>query len=220
MHNSVLPGFPQRRKNHSKHMFFLFYDLCAVHKAVKYCPKKGDFLCQSKNLLLPTKTPWVFTSMPSSPPQIWYSHRMYAIYANSCGQYGTTWACPPGVGTLEECKSRILKYQHLFVFTTVHELEDSYDFEGMMEGKERHNALCPNIAESFRNEYPDLLILSAEGCNRCKTCTYPDAPCRFPDTLYPSIESYCVEVNRLASTAGIHYINGENTVTYFGCIMY
>lgn len=139
---------------------------------------------------------------------------------NSCGQYGKTWACPPGVGTLEECKSQVLHYQNLFVFTTVHSLEDSYDFEGMMAGKEKHSRLCPDIANLFRQNYKDLLILSAEGCERCESCTYPDAPCRFPDTLYPSIESYCVEVNRLAATAGINYINGANTVTYFGCILY
>ncbi len=121
---------------------------------------------------------------------------------------------------MEECKSRILKYQHLFVFTTVHELEDSYDFEGMMEGKERHNALCPNIAESFRNEYPDLLILSAEGCNRCKTCTYPDAPCRFPQRMLPCMEGYGILVTGLAERCGITFLNGNNLVTWFSLILY
>lgn len=139
---------------------------------------------------------------------------------NSCGQYGKTWACPPGTGTPEECQNKILKYENLFVFTTVHPLEDSYDFEGMMDGKQRHSEICPGVADLFRNNCSDLLILSAEGCFRCETCTYPDAPCRFPEKLYPSIESYCVEVNRLAKTAGVNYINGVNTVTYFGCIAY
>ncbi len=139
---------------------------------------------------------------------------------NSCGQYGKTWACPPGVGTLEECREKILKYENFFVFTTMHPLEDSFDFEGMEAGKVRHTEVCPAIVNLFREQYADLLVLSAEGCERCKTCTYPDAPCRFPETLYPSIESYGVEVNRLAATAGINYINGANTVTYFGCIAY
>lgn len=139
---------------------------------------------------------------------------------NSCGEYGKTWACPPGVGTLEECQAKIMNYDNLFVFTTLHPLEDSYDFEGMMDGKSKHTELCPKIADIFRQEYSNLLILSAEGCGRCKSCTYPDAPCRFPETLYPSIESYGVEVNQLAKTAGVNYINGANTVTYFGCIFY
>ena len=58
---------------------------------------------------------------------------------NSCGHYGRTWACPPGVGTTEECKARIMKFKNVFVFTTKHDLEDSYDFEGMMAGKDRHD---------------------------------------------------------------------------------
>lgn len=140
--------------------------------------------------------------------------------ANACGYYAKTWACPPGVGTYEECRDRIMKYRNIFVFTTMHPLEDSYDFEGMMEGRDKHNSICPAIAEAFSKKYEDLLILSAEGCSKCAVCTYPDAPCRFPETLHPSIESYGVEVYKLAAAGNINYINGANTVTYFGCIIY
>jgi len=140
--------------------------------------------------------------------------------SNACGLYNKTWACPPGVGTYEECRDKIMKYKNIFVFTTLHPLEDSYDFEGMTEGKIRHNQICPAIAELFEKEYDDLLILSAEGCDKCAVCTYPDAPCRFPDSLHPSIESFGVEVYKLAAAGNMHYINGANTVTYFGCIIY
>lgn len=27
---------------------------------------------------------------------------------NVCRNYGASWACPPAVGTIEECKSRVL----------------------------------------------------------------------------------------------------------------
>ena len=66
----------------------------------------------------------------------------------------------------------------------------------------------------------DLLILATEGCKRCKNCTYPDAPCRFPESLHPSIESHGVEVNVLAGTCGIRYHNGKNTVTYHTCVFF
>ena len=139
---------------------------------------------------------------------------------NACRLYAKTWACPPAVGTIEECQERCLQYKTAMVFSAVYPLEDSFDFDGMEAGKARHTQLCPAIVKLFQEQYEDLLILSAEGCGRCQTCTYPDAPCRFPDTLYPSIESYGVEVNRLAAKAGVNYINGANTVTYFGCIAY
>lgn len=141
--------------------------------------------------------------------------------ANACGGYGRSWVCPPAVGTYEECKSAIEKYSQIFVFSTLHQLEDSYDFEGMMEGKERHNEICLNVVKLFKEHYEkEALILAAERCEKCETCTYPDAPCRFPEDTYPSIESYGVEVNRLAKTIGINYINGANTVTYFGAICF
>lgn len=141
--------------------------------------------------------------------------------ANACGGYNTSWVCPPGVGTYEECKAAIQQYNDMFVFTTLHQLEDSYDFEGMMEGKDRHNEICQDVIRLFKQYYlEDTLILAAERCSKCASCTYPDAPCRFPDETYPSIESYGVEVNRLAKTVGVNYINGANTVTYFGCICF
>ena len=139
---------------------------------------------------------------------------------NSCGQYGRTWACPPGVGTLEECKQQLLSYKNLFVFTTMHPLEDSFDVECMAAGKEQHCEVRPQVVRLFREQYENILVLSAGGCQLCPSCTYPDAPCRFPEKLIPSLSSYGIEVNRLAAKAGINYINGANTVTYFTCILY
>ena len=139
---------------------------------------------------------------------------------NACGAYGKTWACPPGVGTLEECAARMRAYDTVFVFTTRHELEDSLDWEGMAAGKKAHDAICPGVVDFFRARVGDMMVLSTEGCAHCATCTYPDAPCRFPDRLHPSIESYGVEVNVLAGSAGVRYHNGPNTVTFFSCIFF
>ncbi|MCD7866012.1 MAG: DUF2284 domain-containing protein [Clostridiales bacterium] len=140
---------------------------------------------------------------------------------NSCGRYGGRWVCPPAVGTVEECRQRIFRYRNVFVYSTKHDIEDSYDFEGMMAGQTSHEMINRNVITCFRVLVgSDLLILSGGGCNRCPVCTYPDAPCRFPDKVYPAVESYGMEVYRLAQTVGINYINGENTVTYFSCIMF
>lgn len=141
--------------------------------------------------------------------------------SNSCGLYGKTWACPPGVGTMQECKDKICSYEYLFVYTTKHLLEDSYDWEGMQDGKTVHRKVARDVYNFVKENHPEeMLFLGAEGCSICQKCTFPDAPCRFPDKMSPSIESYGVEVNRLAETAGIHYINGVNTVTYFSCLCF
>ena len=71
---------------------------------------------------------------------------------NYCGHYGKKWVCPPGVGTYEECRQRILQYNHVFVFTTKHDLEDSYDFDGMMAGRAEHNKVCEKVVEKFNRK--------------------------------------------------------------------
>lgn len=140
--------------------------------------------------------------------------------ANVCHKYGTTWSCPPGLGTLEECRDRIRKYEKMLVFTLKCELEDSFDYEGMMAGMENFKKLCRKIDAAVKPRLDNYMILSNEGCDLCKECTYPDAPCRFPDRAHGSIEGYGILVSRLAKQVGVNYINGQNTVTYFGAIVY
>ena len=136
---------------------------------------------------------------------------------NVCRNYGKTWACPPAVGTYEDCRRTILGYSHGLVFSAVYALEDSFDFEGMAAGHREFKAVCDRLYERLEKPF---LLLSNEGCKRCGTCTYPDAPCRFPDKLFPSLEGYGILVNRLAQSAGIPYVNGPNTVTYFGMVCF
>ena len=80
---------------------------------------------------------------------------------NSCRNYGTTWACPPAVGTIEECKKRVMQYEKMLLFSIKYNLKDSYDIEG-----------------------------------------------------------YGFQIYELAKAAGIKYNNGENTVTFFGGLLF
>ncbi len=136
---------------------------------------------------------------------------------NMCRNYGKTWACPPAVGTCDECRAELLRYPRALVFAARYPLEDSFDFEGMAEGHREFKAVCDRLYERLEKPY---LLLSNEGCKRCKTCTYPQAPCCFPDKLFPSLEGYGMLVNKLAKSAGIPYIGGPNTVSYFGMVCF
>ena len=139
---------------------------------------------------------------------------------NYCGHYGTTWACPPAVGSVADCREKCLKFEHVYIVSTVHPLEDSFDLEGMEQGKAKHEKICSRIREIFKKYFPRNLMLTSEGCQNCASCTYPDSPCRFPDKMYPSVESYGISVVNEAAAAGMHYINGANTVTYFANIFF
>lgn len=83
-------------------------------------------------------------------------------------------------------------------------------------GAENAETQKSSLHEGLRGQVEDFLLLANEGRDKCEKCTYPDAPCRFPDQTHGALEGYGIFVSELAKQAGIHYINGANTVTYFG----
>lgn len=139
---------------------------------------------------------------------------------NSCRNYATSWACPPAIGTIAECKKRIDQYHKMFLFTRKYELEDSFDFENMVAGLKNFKQTVDILQQKVNDFLSTYLLLSNEGCGRCTECTYPNAPCRFPQLLHHSLEGYGFIIKDLADEAGIHYNNGPNTVTYFGALLF
>lgn len=141
---------------------------------------------------------------------------------NSCGMYGRCWMCPPDVGDIDVLISQVARYDYALVYQTVSELEDSFDFEGMIAAKKRSYPLAQALRDVFRDRGIDkALHLGAGGCGVCETCSkQTNEPCRYPSRAMPSLEAYGVNVSRLASVAGMKYINGQNTVTYFGAVLF
>lgn len=81
-----------------------------------------------------------------STPEILFEQEIRKICEdNGCRLYGTTWACPPAVGTVEECRARCLQYQTAMVFNAVYPLEDCFDYEGMMQGHSAFKDLCDRL---------------------------------------------------------------------------
>ena len=139
---------------------------------------------------------------------------------NACRKYGTTWACPPGIGTLEECRERIYRYNKAIMFTGKYALRSPFDWKGMMRGMKDFQKMCFAIDDKLKALGADFLMLDIEGCSNCEKCTYPDAPCRFPDKVHGSIEGYGMLVSAVAKKAGVNYNNGDLTVTYLTMIFF
>lgn len=140
--------------------------------------------------------------------------------ANRCGKYATCWTCPPGVGKLEDLERKIKSYKTACVFTCKYDLEDSFDFEGIIEGQKRTKSVLNSITARLRSDGEPFMALGCEGCGICEKCTYPDKPCRFPELAVPSVEACGINVVEFAKNTGIKYNNGTNTVTYFCLILF
>ncbi|NLK65029.1 MAG: DUF2284 domain-containing protein [Tissierellia bacterium] len=141
--------------------------------------------------------------------------------ANRCGMYGKNWACPPGCGTLEECRARINKFESGLIVQTMGKIKNSFDYRGMMEMLELHKKRFLQLRDLLvsKDKYKEILPLNAGACTVCKECTYPDEACRFEDKAFASLESYGIYVSRLCRDNGLAYYYGPDTMSYTGCFL-
>ena len=64
-----------------------------------------------------------------------------------------------------------------------------------------------------------MLGISAGSCKRCKDCTYPDKPCRFPELRTSSMEAYGMLVLEVCKANDLQYYYGPTTITYSSCFL-
>ncbi len=142
--------------------------------------------------------------------------------ANACGLYGKCWMCPPDIGGIDALMEEIRRYPGGLIYQSIHHLEDSFDFEGMQEGGHLHSEKSRLLDESLRKEgYTGFLHLSKGGCGFCSPCSKASGePCRFPEKAISSLEAYGVNVSATVKSTSMKYINGVNTVTYFGLVLF
>lgn len=144
-----------------------------------------------------------------------------ACVMNTCGKFGACWMCPPDVGDIHEMIKEAKQYDKAFVYQTIGLLDDSFDIEGMEAAAKVHNDLSGKLSREFATLLDNPLRLGAGSCQVCARCTkLDDQPCRYPDLAVTSLEAYGIAVSELAEACGLKYINGTNTVTYFGCFLF
>lgn len=139
--------------------------------------------------------------------------------SDRCRRFGRSWSCPPGCGTLEECAERMRSYSGGILVQTTVSLEDEFDIETMGKAQELHKNNFLTLARQARLLFPDCLPLTAGSCSICRTCTYPDRPCRFPGRMLSSMEAYGLLVSDVCRSSGLEYYYGPRTLTYSACIL-
>ena len=139
--------------------------------------------------------------------------------ADRCQFYGKSWACPPACGEIESFQSEISVRASCYVVQSFGELEDSFDFETMLEIEKLQKERFFKLNELVKEHFEDALMLSAGTCTICEQCTYPDAPCRFPERALVSMEAAGLVVSDVCISAGIPYNHGPNTIAYTSCVI-
>ena len=148
-----------------------------------------------------------------------FSPRVRHICESECPMYGKSWACPPAVGSVEDCQAKCLSYPEALVITTITEVSDIANLQETLDTRGPHEAITHQIADLVRRQCGEVYVLSTEACAVCEQCAYPDGPCRHPDRMFPCVESHAILATELAEKYGIDFIGG-NIVTWFSLIFY
>ena len=145
-----------------------------------------------------------------------------ACEQNSCGKYGKNCMCPPGIGDIDSLISKVRDCGDGVLIQSVFTLEDSFDYEGMMNGLKTHSETFMNL-KAFLEERMDgipLFSLNAGSCSICSECAANSGEkCRFPEKAIASVESHGVDVANTLVNVGLKYNNGPGTVYYAGVIL-
>lgn len=152
--------------------------------------------------------------------ELTFTERVRAVCELECPQYGRSWACPPGVGPVEECRERCLSYPHALLISSMTEVCDIADLRETLDTRPGHEELTRRVNALVKAQGAETYVLSTESCAICEQCAYPDAPCRRPDKMFPCVESHGILVTDLAEQYGIEFQAGNNIVTWFSLILY
>lgn len=139
--------------------------------------------------------------------------------SGKCAVYDKRWSCPPGCGTLEEYRELLKGYTRGILVQSVGELEDSFDVETMLEIEAAHKERFYALRKALNERGIEALAAGAGCCTVCKECTYPDAPCRFPEQKMSSMEAIGMLVTEVCTANGLPYFYGENTIAYTSCFL-
>ena len=155
--------------------------------------------------------------------QVVYSESFREICeGNQCGCYGKCWVCPPEIGEISDLIARAKVYPRGLLYQTIGTLEDSFDVEGMFAAGANH----ARVSRRLQDALPELLNqpflhLGCGGCHLCDVCAKRTGePCRHPEYALPAMEGYGIDVYNTTLATPLKYINGTNTVTYFGLVLF
>ena len=156
-----------------------------------------------------------------TPGELEFSDRIRWICEHECPMYGRSWACPPGVGSVESCKGKCMAFENCLMISTITEVADITDINETLATRPEHEAVTGQVRDAMRELGVEPYILSTEACALCERCAILDGqPCRFPETMHPCVESHGINVVPMLESHGLEFQFGANVVTWISLLFY
>ena len=155
------------------------------------------------------------------PSELEFNDRIRWICENECPMYGKSWACPPGVGTVGQCRSRCREYENCLMISTITEVNDIADMEETLATRPDHEAVTNEVLEILKELGAKPYVLSTEACTLCEKCAILEGkPCRMPEKMHPCVESHGINVVPMLESRGLEFQFGANVVTWISLLFY
>ncbi len=155
------------------------------------------------------------------PKGLEFSDRIRYICGAECPMYNKTWACPPAVGEVPQCKNKCLGYENCLMIGTVAEVQDIANIEETLATRPAHEEVTNTVRDLFREQGVEPYVLSTEACDICQRCAWLDGePCRHPDRMHPCVESHGINLIPTLEENGLEFQYGENIVTWYSLLFF
>lgn len=155
------------------------------------------------------------------PKTIEFSPRIRYICQTECPMYGKSWACPPGVGEVDACKTKCQSYENCLVIGTITEVRDIASLQETLSTRQEHETLTNQVRQFFREQGVEPYILSTEACAVCERCAFLDGlPCRLPGKMHPCVESHGINIIPTLEENGLEFQYGGNIVTWYSLFFF
>ena len=156
-----------------------------------------------------------------NPRELEFTDRVRWVCEHECPMYGTTWACPPAVGAVEECRKKCMSYPECLMIASVTEVSDISNIDETLATRPAHEKLTNRVRDEMRELGVRPFILSTEACTICSRCAYLDGlPCRMPGRMHPCVESHGIVLIPTAEKYGLEFQYGQNVVTWFSLLFF
>ena len=139
---------------------------------------------------------------------------------NRCGNYNTSWTCPPNTGDIDECIGRLESYDNAALVYDSFEVE-SFEMEHLNCKISDMQDLCRKVLVKARKDDVDLFVMCTGPCNHCKECSFKKGiDCPHPEMRIPSVSGYGIPVRDMLKEIGHESKRDEKRIELFGLILY
>ena len=155
------------------------------------------------------------------PKTLDFSQRIRYICKTECPMYDKTWACPPAVGEVSECRDKCLKYNSCLLIGTITEMVGEPSMAQSLATRPEHEKLTNQVRDLFREQGIEPYILSTEACTVCERCAWLDGlPCRLPGRMHPCLESHGINIIPTLESIGLDFIFGAEVITWSSLLFF